>query len=55
MPIPGTKRRKYLEENCAAADVELTQDELGALDKAFPPERHRRHALPGEAAQALGI
>jgi aryl-alcohol dehydrogenase-like predicted oxidoreductase len=34
--IPGTKRRKYLEENVAAADVELTTDDLAALDEAAP-------------------
>jgi aryl-alcohol dehydrogenase-like predicted oxidoreductase len=36
-PIPGTKRRSYLEENAAADDVELTADELARLDDAFPP------------------
>jgi aryl-alcohol dehydrogenase-like predicted oxidoreductase len=35
-PIPGTKRVRYLEENVAAADVELTEDDLVALDKAVP-------------------
>ena len=34
--IPGTKRRKYLEENVAAADVELTADELAQLDEVAP-------------------
>ena len=34
--IPGTKRRTYLEENVAAADVELTADDLAALDEAAP-------------------
>jgi len=33
VPIPGTKRRKYLEENLAAADVELTADDLAWLDE----------------------
>jgi len=37
VPIPGTKRRTYLEQNVAAADVELTDDELRRLDEAFPP------------------
>ena len=37
-PIPGTKRRKYLAENLGAADVELTEAELAALDEAFPPD-----------------
>jgi aryl-alcohol dehydrogenase-like predicted oxidoreductase len=37
VPIPGTKRRTYLEQNAAAAELELTQDELARLDEAFPP------------------
>ncbi|MDX6488556.1 MAG: hypothetical protein QOK13_1171, partial [Gaiellaceae bacterium] len=36
VPIPGTKRRTYLEENVAAADVKLTEEDLAALDEAFP-------------------
>jgi aryl-alcohol dehydrogenase-like predicted oxidoreductase len=36
VPIPGTKRRTYLEENAAAVDVRLTPDELRQLDEAFP-------------------
>ncbi len=39
VPIPGTKRRKYLEENVAAADVRLTPDEMTALDAALAPEK----------------
>lgn len=35
-PIPGTKRRKYLEENVAAADVVLTADDLAAIDAIMP-------------------
>jgi aryl-alcohol dehydrogenase-like predicted oxidoreductase len=35
-PIPGTKRRSYLEENVAAADVELTEEDLRRLDEAAP-------------------
>ncbi len=34
--IPGTKRRTYLEENVAAADLELTAEQLRALDEAAP-------------------
>jgi aryl-alcohol dehydrogenase-like predicted oxidoreductase len=37
VPIPGTKRRKYLEENVAAADVRLTPDQVAALDAALAP------------------
>jgi aryl-alcohol dehydrogenase-like predicted oxidoreductase len=38
VPIPGTKRVRYLEENVAAADVELTTDDLAAIDAAVPRE-----------------
>ena len=37
VPIPGTKRRKYLEENVAAADVRLTRDDMTTLDAALAP------------------
>jgi aryl-alcohol dehydrogenase-like predicted oxidoreductase len=37
VPIPGTKRRGYLEENTIAAEVELQPDDLRALDEALPP------------------
>ena len=36
VPIPGTKRRRYLEENAAAVDVELTEDDLVRIEQAFP-------------------
>jgi aryl-alcohol dehydrogenase-like predicted oxidoreductase len=37
-PIPGTKRRSYLAENLAAADITLTPEELDTLNNAFPPD-----------------
>jgi aryl-alcohol dehydrogenase-like predicted oxidoreductase len=37
VPIPGTKRRKYLEENAAAADISLTSGQLEQLSSIFPP------------------
>jgi aryl-alcohol dehydrogenase-like predicted oxidoreductase len=36
VPIPGTKRVKYLEENVGAVDVELTDDDVRRIDEAFP-------------------
>ena len=39
VPIPGTKRRKYLEENVAAADIVLTSEEMRTLDAALAPGR----------------
>ncbi|HEY5387066.1 MAG TPA: aldo/keto reductase [Thermoleophilia bacterium] len=37
VPIPGTKKRRYVEENAAAATIELSDDELARLDEALPP------------------
>ena len=36
VPIPGTKRRKYLEENVAAIDVKLTKEDLRRIEEIFP-------------------
>lgn len=36
VPIPGTKRRKYLEENLAAIEIKLTQADLARIDEAAP-------------------
>jgi aryl-alcohol dehydrogenase-like predicted oxidoreductase len=36
VPIPGTKRRQYLEENAAAADLELTDEDLRRIEEAIP-------------------
>ena len=36
VPIPGTKRRRYLEENAGAVDVHLSAEELGAIEEVAP-------------------
>jgi aryl-alcohol dehydrogenase-like predicted oxidoreductase len=38
VPIPGTKRRTYLEENLAAVSLKLEPDEMALLDQALSPE-----------------
>lgn len=38
IPIPGTKRRRYLEENVAAVEIVLTDAELAEIDAVFPPD-----------------
>jgi len=38
VPIPGTKRRKYLEQNAEAANVELSAEELKRIDEVFPKD-----------------
>jgi len=50
VPIPGTKRRKYLEENVGALDIELTIEDLRALNEVFPSgaaagERYPEHMM----------
>jgi aryl-alcohol dehydrogenase-like predicted oxidoreductase len=53
VPIPGTKRRKYLEENAAAADIALTRADVAELEAAVPAS-----AVQGEryaAANAKSI
>ena len=40
-PIPGTKRRTYLEENVAALEVELTEEDLAVLDTVAPAKGAR--------------
>jgi aryl-alcohol dehydrogenase-like predicted oxidoreductase len=37
--IPGTKRRRYLEENVGAVSVSLSKEEMSALDAALAPEK----------------
>jgi aryl-alcohol dehydrogenase-like predicted oxidoreductase len=36
VPIPGTKRRKYLEDNAGALNVSLSADDLRRIEAAFP-------------------
>ncbi|MBA3692768.1 MAG: aldo/keto reductase [Acidobacteria bacterium] len=38
VPIPGTKRRKYLEQNAEAAEIILSQEELAAIEDVFPKD-----------------
>jgi aryl-alcohol dehydrogenase-like predicted oxidoreductase len=47
VPIPGTKRRTYLEENLAAAEVELTADDIAWLDENVPQPAGDRYANMG--------
>ena len=53
VPIPGTKRRRCLEENVAALSVELTPEDVAAIEAIAPPGRgggrplHRRSTWPG--------
>jgi len=54
VPIPGTKRRTYLDENVGATDVELTEDDLDRLAEAFPAGAAAGERYAPEQMGALG-
>jgi len=53
VPIPGTKRRTYLEQNAAAVDVELTPEELARIDAELPEVAGERYDEAGMATVNL--
>ncbi len=53
VPIPGTKRRKYLEENAASVDVELTPDDLERIEAELPRAAGERYDEAGMASVNL--
>jgi aryl-alcohol dehydrogenase-like predicted oxidoreductase len=52
VPIPGTKRRRYLEENAAAAEIELTDEEVQRIADALPEPAGPRY--PEELMRTIG-
>ena len=53
VPIPGTKRVKYLEENLGAADIRLTSNDLKRIDEAVPPGATAGLRYPEAAMQSV--
>ena len=53
VPIPGTKRRRYLEENAAAVDVELSAEDLARIEAELPAVAGERYDEAGMAAVDL--
>src|SRR5580698_9675503 len=53
VPIPGTKRRKYLEENAAALDIKLTTEDLRRIGDAFPPDAAAGQRYPEHFMNAV--
>jgi aryl-alcohol dehydrogenase-like predicted oxidoreductase len=53
VPIPGTKRRTYLEQNAGSVDVELTLDDLARIDAELPQAAGERYDEAGMAAVNL--
>ncbi len=54
VPIPGTKRRKYLEENAAAAEIELTAEDLRRIEEAAPRGVAAGTRYPESMMKAVG-
>jgi aryl-alcohol dehydrogenase-like predicted oxidoreductase len=54
VPIPGTKRRKYLEENAAAVDVKLSAEDLRRIDEVFPQEAAAGERYPEAMMKMVG-
>ncbi len=52
-PIPGTKRRKYLEQNLAAADIKLTKQDLARINEVAPHGAAAGARYPEPAMAAL--
>jgi len=55
VPIPGTKRRRYLEENVAALDVSLSTDDLRRIDRAAPHGAAAGARYPERAMAAVNV
>jgi len=55
VPIPGTKRRSYLEQNCAALEIRLSAAEVGRLEQAFPLGAAAGTRYPEKQLKGLGI
>ena len=55
IPIPGTKRVKYLEENIAALDVVLTPDDMALIDEIMPPGVASGLRYPEEFMKVVNI
>jgi aryl-alcohol dehydrogenase-like predicted oxidoreductase len=53
VPIPGTKRRKYLEENAAAVEIRLGREELARIDRALPRGAAAGTRYPAQGMQAV--
>ncbi len=55
VPIPGTKRRRYLEENVGALDVTLTPEDLERIDRIIPPGAAAGTRYPEPGMKMVGL
>ena len=55
VPLPGSKQRRWLDENVEAADLTISPATLAALDRAFPPGAAVGTRYPAPQMKRLGI
>jgi diketogulonate reductase-like aldo/keto reductase len=55
IPIPGTKRRTYLEQNAAAVDIRLTAKELKRIEKVAPHGAASGSRYPEEMMRSVNL
>jgi aryl-alcohol dehydrogenase-like predicted oxidoreductase len=55
VPIPGTKRRNYLEQNISALDVAVTAEDMARLDAIFPPDAAAGARYPPGSMAAVNL
>ncbi|MBO1905756.1 aldo/keto reductase [Microvirga sp. 3-52] len=55
VPIPGTKRRRYLEENAGVLNVTLTTDDLARIDRIIPPGAAAGTRYPEPGMKMVGL
>jgi aryl-alcohol dehydrogenase-like predicted oxidoreductase len=55
VPIPGTKRQKYLEENAAAVHIRLSADDLARIEKVAPHGAAAGERYPEEGMRRVNL
>jgi len=55
VPIPGTKRAKFLDDNLGALRVRLSPDELRQIDSLLPPGAAAGERYPAQAMKAIDV
>ena len=54
-PIPGSKSRRHLDENLAAAGIALSPADIAALDAAFPPDAIAGTRYPADGMKRVNL
>ena len=55
LPIPGTKKRRYLDENAAAVDIRLSPEQLAAIERELPEDLVQGERYPDSMLGTLNV